>query len=57
MRHSTHSLRPLFEPWCHWQELPEDVRQHALDVLTALYLETLDEPNLENRSDDHQSDH
>ena len=52
MNRPPHDLRPLFDPWLAWQELPEAVRQHALDVLTALYLETVDLPPLEDPSDD-----
>ena len=52
MKRSTHDQRPLWEPWLAWQELPEVVRQHALDVLTALYLETVDSPPLEAETDD-----
>ena len=44
MNRPPHDQRPLFDPWFAWQELPEAVRQHALDVLTALYLETVDLP-------------
>jgi hypothetical protein len=44
--------RPLFDPWFAWQELPDAVRQRALDVLTALYLETVDAPHLEPQTDD-----
>jgi hypothetical protein len=52
MKRSTYDLRPLFDPWLTWQELPDVVRQHALDVLTALYLETVDSPDLEPETDD-----
>ena len=52
MRHPTRDQRPLFDPWFAWQELPDATRQHALDVLTALYLETVDSPNSENGTDD-----
>jgi hypothetical protein len=52
MNRSPHDQRPLFDPWFAWQELPDDIRQHALDVLTALYLETVDPPNLEPETDD-----
>jgi hypothetical protein len=52
MNGSTHDQRPLFDPWLAWQELPEVVRQHALEVLTALALETVDAPNLEPETDD-----
>lgn len=44
--------RPLFAPWCDWRELPEAVRQDALDVLTSLYLETVDPPDMEPETDD-----
>jgi hypothetical protein len=40
------------DPWFAWKELPEAVRQQALDVLTALYLETVDSPNSETDTDD-----
>jgi len=48
MNRPPHDLRPLFDPWLAWQELPEAVRQHALDVLTALALETVDLPPVED---------
>ncbi len=57
MPHPTHDQRPLLEPWFAWQELPDDVRQHALDVLTAFYLETVHEHNLESKTDDNSTDH
>ena len=37
-----HIQRPLFDPWLDWKELPDSVREQALDVLTALYLEITD---------------
>jgi hypothetical protein len=49
--------RPLWEPWFAWPQLPEDVRQHALDVLTALYLETVHPQNLELKTDDQSAPH
>ena len=52
MKRPTYDQRPLFDPWFDWQELPDDVGQHVLDVLTALYLETLDSPNWELETDD-----
>ena len=52
MNRPPHDQRPLFPPWFAWQELPEALRQHALDVLTALYLETVDAPPLEYNTDD-----
>jgi hypothetical protein len=56
MNRPTHDQRPLFDPWFAWQDLPDGIRQHALDVLTALYLETVDSSNLEPITDD-SSDH
>jgi hypothetical protein len=38
--------RPLFDPWLDWDQLPEEIRQQALDVLTAFYLEVVDVPRL-----------
>jgi hypothetical protein len=57
MSRSPSQLRPLLEPWFPWQQLPDDVRQRALDVLTALYLETVSEHKLESKSDDNSTDH
>jgi hypothetical protein len=42
MRKAAHDQRPLFDPWLAWEQLPDSVRQQALDVLIALYLETTD---------------
>jgi hypothetical protein len=42
MRKAAHDQRPLFDPWLAWDQLPDSVRQQALEVLTALYLETTD---------------
>ena len=55
MKRSRPAQRSLLDPWLAWQELPEDVRQHALDVLTALYLEVVDVSNLEAQTDDSSS--
>jgi hypothetical protein len=52
MKRSTRQQRPLLEPWLAWQELPDVVRQHVLDILTALYLETVDSPNSEHQTND-----
>jgi hypothetical protein len=38
--------RPLFDPSLAWKELPDSVREEALDVLTALYLEVIDVPRI-----------
>jgi hypothetical protein len=42
----THVQRPLFDPWLAWKQLPDSVRDQALDVLTALYLEIVDGPQV-----------
>jgi hypothetical protein len=53
MRRASSDRRPLFEPWLNWEQLPEATRHHALDILTALYLETVSlPPNLELQEDD-----
>ena len=52
MKRLSRDQRPLFDPWLDWQELSDAVRHHVLDVLTALYLETVDAPNLETKTDD-----
>jgi hypothetical protein len=48
--------QPLFDAWSPWEQLPQPVRQQALDVLATLYLETLDlsrmEPNSKDTHDD-----
>jgi hypothetical protein len=46
MRKVAHTQRPLFDPWLAWRELPDSVREQALDVLTALCLEIIDVPRL-----------
>ena len=56
MKYPARNQRPLLDPWFDWHELTDDVRQHVLDVLTALYLETVDSPYLEPGTDD-SSDH
>jgi hypothetical protein len=68
MSRTTHDQRSLFPPSFAWAELPEESRQHALDVLTALYLEAVrfetipsletdSQPNSEATTDDHSLDH
>jgi hypothetical protein len=42
MSKATHIQRPLFGPWLAWEQLPDSVREQALDVLTAIYLEITD---------------
>ena len=41
-----HVQRRLFPAWLAWKQLPDSVREPALDVLTALYLEIVDGPQL-----------
>jgi hypothetical protein len=52
MNRPPHDQRPLLDSWFAWQELPDAVRQHALDLLTALSLEIVDPPNLEPETHD-----
>jgi hypothetical protein len=42
MSKATHVQRPLFDPWLAWKQLPDSVREQALDVLTAICLEIAD---------------
>jgi hypothetical protein len=56
MKRSTSDVRPLFDPWLTWQELPDAVRQHALDVLTALYLSTVEPQDQEHETHDPSHD-
>ncbi len=42
MRKATDAQRPLFGPWLAWKQLPDSVREQALDVLTAICLEITD---------------
>ena len=46
MSKAAQSQRPLFEPWLAWKQLPDSVREQALDVLTSIYLEIIDVPRL-----------
>ena len=52
MKCPTRDQRPLFDRWFAWKEFPDALRQQALDVLTALYLETVDSPHSETETDD-----
>jgi hypothetical protein len=42
MRKPVHDQRPLFHPYLAWEQLPDPVRQQALDLLAALCLEVTD---------------
>ena len=44
--------RPLFDGWLPWDDFPEPVRQQVLDVLAALFLETIEISLKEPNSDD-----
>jgi hypothetical protein len=46
MSKATHVQRTLFGPWLAWDQLPDSVREHALEVLTSLYLEIADAPRI-----------
>ena len=56
MSRQTLDQRPLFDAWLPWEQLPESVRQQALEVLTTFYLETLGlccmEPDSQDEHDD-----
>jgi hypothetical protein len=42
MRKVAYAQRPLFGPWLAWRELPDSVREQALDVLTTLFVEIIE---------------
>jgi len=44
--------RSLFNGWQPWEDFPEPVRQQALDLLAALYLESIEISPPEPNSDD-----
>ena len=44
--------RPLFPGWHPWEDFPEPVREQALDLLVALYLESIKISPQEPNSDD-----
>ena len=48
---------PLLRPWLTWQQLPELGRERALDVLTAICLETVSSNPLSLEPDDHDRVH
>lgn len=56
MRKVAHAQRPLFEPWLAWRELPDSVREQALDVLVALCLEIVDVSQIGERAGPNLSD-
>ena len=50
-----HLQRSLFDPWLAWKQLPDPVREQALDVLIALALEIVDVPQLGEPNSPHPS--
>ena len=50
MSKATHVQRPLFDPWLAWEQLPDSVREQALDVLTAIYLEITDVSRIDDQT-------
>lgn len=52
MHTCTPEQMPLLDPWFAWKELPDAVRQQTLDVLTAIYLETVHSSDSETQTDD-----
>jgi hypothetical protein len=44
MSKATHVQRTLFGPWFAWDQLPDSVREQALELLASLYLEIADTP-------------
>jgi hypothetical protein len=50
MSKTTHLQRPLFGPWLAWEQLPDSVREQALDVLAAIYLEITDVSRIDEQT-------
>ena len=50
MSKASHIQRPLFGPWLAWEQFPDSVREHALDVLTAIYLEIADVSQIDEQT-------
>ncbi len=44
MRKAPEVQRPLFRPGLTWDQLPDSIREQALEVLTSLYLEIVEAP-------------
>jgi hypothetical protein len=49
--------QPLLQPWLNWSQLPESVRERAIEVLTALCLEILAHETLLEPNDHDQLPH
>ncbi len=50
MSKTTHLQRPLFGRWLAWEQLPDSVREQALVVLTAIYLEITDVSRIDEQT-------
>jgi hypothetical protein len=50
MSKATRVQRSLFEPWLAWDQIPDSVREQALDVLTAIYLEITDVSRIDDQT-------
>jgi hypothetical protein len=48
---------PLLEPWVNWSQLPESVRDRAVDVLIVLCLEIVSHPTVLEPNNHDQLDH
>jgi hypothetical protein len=55
MSKATHVQQPLFGPWLAWEQLPDSVREQALDVLTAICLEITDVCPIDEETTHHLS--
>ena len=44
MSKAAQAQRPLFRPWLTWDQLPDSVREQALEVLISLALEIVETP-------------
>lgn len=53
----TRDQRLLWEPLIAWNQMPEDVREHALNVLTAMYIEFIKEHKTEIEYHDQLNNH
>jgi hypothetical protein len=52
MRKPIDNQRPLLSPYVAWEQLPDTVREQALNVLIALYIESTDATSIiDNRID------
>ena len=51
MSRSVVDQQPLFV-WSLWEELPEPIRQQAIEVLATVYLETIEHPRMEQPAEE-----